>query len=322
MNKLRALPQVETVSAGRDAPTSDDPHSTEGTYKDGKKEIKIEDLGEKFGDENYIKVYHIRLLAGRNLQPEDTSKAFLINNTLARLIGFNDPHEAVGKQIDNFNGDTKMQIVGVVSDFYQESIHAPIAPLAIMTSTDRYFNGTFHIALKSQTANGGEWKTGIAGMEKAWKGIYPDDDFEYHFVDEKIARLYATEQHISTLLTCATLLSIVISCLGLFGLAIYTTNQRTKEIGVRKVLGASVVQIVTLLSTEMVWLILLAFMIVTPIGWWAMNKWMQSFAERTTISWWIFAISGVGMLVTALFTSGFQTVKAALTNPVKSLRTE
>jgi len=322
MNKLQALPQVEIASAGRDAPTSDDPHSTRGTYRDGKKEIKLENLGEKFGDENYIKVYHIKLLAGRNLQPGDISKAFLINNTLARLIGFNDPHEAVGKQIENFNGDTKMQIVGVVSDFYQESIHAPIAPLAILTSADRNFNGTFHIALKPQTAKGDEWKTAIAGMEKAWKEIYPDDDFEFHFFDEKIARLYATEQHTSTLLRGATILSILISCLGLLGLAIYTIHQRTKEIGVRKVLGASIVQVVTLLSTEMITLICLAFIIVTPIAWWAMHKWMQNFADHTGISWWIFVISGAGMLVSALLTSGFQTVKAALANPAKSLRSE
>lgn len=322
MNKLRAIPQVELVSVGRDAPTSDDSHSTEGAYKDGKKEIKIEDLSLKFGDENYIKVYHIKLLAGRNLQPGDTSKAFLINNTLARRIGFSDPHEAVGKQIDNFNGDRRMQIIGVVSDFQQESLHAPIASLAILASTDRNFNGTFHIALKPQTANGAEWKTAITNMQKAWKEIYPDDDFEYHFFDENIARLYANEQYTSTLLSWATGLSIFISCLGLLGLAIYTTNQRTKEIGVRKVLGATVSQIVTLLSTELVLLIILAFVIVTPVAWWAMNKWMQEFADRTPISWWIFAASGAGMLLAAVFTSSFQTVKAAIANPVKSLRSE
>jgi ABC-type antimicrobial peptide transport system permease subunit len=212
--------------------------------------------------------------------------------------------------------------VGVVSDFYQESIHAPVAPLAILTSTNRYFNGTFHIALKPQTANGDEWKTVIAGMEKAWKEIYPDDDFEYHFFDETIARLYATEQHTSILLTYATILSIVISCLGLLGLAIYTTNQRSKEIGIRKVLGASVYQVVLLLSTEMISLILLAFIIVTPIASWAMIRWMQGFADHTAISWWVFAISGAGMLLAALGTSGFQTVKAALTNPAESLKTE
>jgi len=128
--------------------------------------------------------------------------------------------------------------------------------------------------------------------------------------------------HTSTLLGWATGLSIVISCLGLLGLAIYTTHQRTKEIGIRKVLGASVIQVVVLLSTEMVSLILLAFVIVTPIAYWSMNQWIQSFADRTTISWWVFAMSGAGMLVLALCTSGLQTVKAALTNPAESLKSE
>jgi len=322
LNQVKAIPQVELVSMGRDAPTSDDSHSTEGNYKDGKKEIKVENLGLKFGDENYIKVYHIKLLAGRNLMPSDTSKAFLINQTLAKQLGFKDPHDAVGKVISNFNGDTNMQIVGVVADFNQESIHAAIAPLAILTSTNHYFNGTFHIALKPQTTTGNEWKTAIVLMEKAWKQVYPEDDFEYSFFDESIARLYATEQHTSTLLGWATGLSVLISCLGLLGLAIYTITQRTKEIGVRKVLGATVSQIVVLLSTEMVWLIILAFVIISPVAWWAMNKWMQGFADKTSISWWIFALSGGGMLLTALFTSGFQTIKAALANPVKSLRSE
>lgn len=322
LNQFKAIPQVDLISMGRDAPTSDDSHSTEGSYKDGKKEIRIENLGLKFGDENYIKVYHIKLLAGRNLMPGDTSKAFLINNTLAKEIGFKDPHDAVGKVISNFNGDKDMQIIGVVSDFNQESIHAAIEPLAILTSTNFYFNGTFHIALKPQTANGDEWKIAIASMAKAWKQVYPDDDFEYQFFDESIARLYDNEQKTSALLSWATGLSILISCLGLLGLAIYTTNQRTKEIGVRKVLGATVSQIVVLLSTEMAWLIVLAFVIISPVAWWAMNKWMQDFADKTTISWWIFALSGGGMLLTALFTSGFQTIKAALANPVKSLRSE
>jgi putative ABC transport system permease protein len=322
MNKLRAIPQVDMVSAGRDAPMSDDSHSTEAAFNNGKKEIKTEGLGEKFGDENYIKVYHIKLLAGRNLRPGDVNKAFLINNTYAKMIGFNDPHAAVGKQIDNFNGDIKMQIIGVVADFKQESIHAPIAPLAIMTSTDRNFNGTFHIALKPETVGGSNWNKAMTSIQASWKAVYPDDDFEYHFFDENIAKLYQTEENTSILLSWATGLSIFISCLGLLGLAIYTTNQRTKEIGVRKVLGASVTQIATLLSTEMVLLILLAFTIVSPLAWYAMNKWMQSFADRTSISWWIFALSGAGMLVTAVFTSSFQIVKAAITNPVNSLRSE
>lgn len=322
LNKFRTIPQIDLVSMGRDAPISSDLFGTEATYKNGKQEIKLENLGVRFGDENYIKVYHIKLLAGRNLMPGDTSKAFLINNTLAKQLGFSNPQDAVGKVISSYNGDTNMQIVGVVADFNAESTHAAIGPLAILTSTNFYFNGTFHIALKPQTAGGDEWKTAIASMEKDWKQVYPDDDFEYNFFDESIAQLYANEQHTSTLLSWATGLSILISCLGLLGLAIYTTNQRTKEIGVRKVLGATVSQIVMLLSTEMAWLIVLAFVIISPVAWWAMSKWMQDFADRTAISWWIFALSGGGMLLTALFTSGFQTIKAALANPVKSLRSE
>jgi putative ABC transport system permease protein len=321
LNKLQAMPQIDMVSLGNDAPASENTSSTEGTYRDGKKEIKIEDLSEKFGDENYIKLYKIKLLAGRNLQAADANKAFLANLTLVKTMGLKNPGDAIGKTINDFNGDTPMQIVGVVSDFTQESLHAPIAPLVILTG-QAGFEGTFHIALNPETANGNEWQKAIAGIQASWKDIYPGEDFSYQFLDESIAQLYTNEQHTVTLLTWATGLSVLISCLGLLGLAIYTTNQRTKEIGVRKVLGASVAQIVGLLSTEIVRLILLAFIIVTPLAWLAMNKWMQSFADRTTMSWWIFALSGAGMLVTAMFTSGFQTVKAAIANPVKSLRSE
>ncbi len=321
-NKLKAIPQVDLVSLGFDSPASDYSNSTEGSYKEGKKEIKIENLTTKYGDENYIKVYHIKLLAGRNLMPGDTSKAFLINNTLAREIGFNNPQDAVGKVITNFDGDKDMLIIGVVSDFNQESIHVAIAPLAILTSTNHNFNNTFHIALKTQTQNGNEWHAAIAGMEKAWKDVYPADDFDYHFFDENIARLYVSEQNTATLLNWATGLSVLISCLGLLGLAIYTANLRTKEIGVRKVLGASVTQIVVLLSGELLLLIILAFVIVSPIAWWVMTNWMQSFADRSPISWWIFALSGGGILLVAMLTSGYQTLSAALTNPVNSLRSE
>ncbi|QEC74459.1 ABC transporter permease [Mucilaginibacter ginsenosidivorax] len=321
LNKIIALPQVQLVSLGKDAPSSDNGNSTEATFRDGKKEIKME-LNEKYGDENYIKVYHIKLLAGRNLLPGDTSKAFLINETYAHAIGFKNPADAVGKYIDNFNGDVKMQIIGVVADFHAESLHAPIKPIAILTELNHYNNGTFHIALKPQSAGGDDWKKAIVAMETSWKEIYPEDDFEYHFFDENIARFYDAEQHTSTLLTWATGLSVFISCLGLLGLAIYNTNQRTKEIGVRKVLGATVSQIVALLSTELILLILLAFALVTPLAWYAMNKWMQSFADRTSISWWIFVLSGGGMLLTALITSSFQTIKAAMANPTRSLRSE
>ncbi|BAU54389.1 FtsX-like permease family protein [Mucilaginibacter gotjawali] len=322
LNKLRAIPEIELVSIGNAAPFSGSTTSTRVSYKDGKKEIQTE-VEMKFGDENYLKLYQIKLLAGRTLQASDTSTSFLINNTYARVLGFRDPHDAIGKQIDNINERKRMTIVGVMADFYERSIHSPIKPLAFLISKkDVNQLGGFHIALKPQTPGGDEWKTAIAAIGKAWKEIYPDDDFDYHFYDDTIAQFYSNEQHTSTLLTWASGLSIFISCLGLLGLAIYTTNQRTKEIGVRKVLGATVVQIVRMLSTELVLLILLAFAIVCPIAWYAMNKWMESFTDKTSISWWIFAASAIGMLLAAVITSSFQTVKAAIANPVKSLRSE
>lgn len=322
MNKIRAVSQIELMSIGGAPPSSGNTNSTTVTYKDGKKEVKT-DLQQKFADENYLNVYRIKLLAGRNLRPADTTGAgnIVINDTYAKVLGFRNPNDAIGKQL-NYN-DKQKTIVGVTADFYQKSLHSPIKPLAILQPGNRKWNNrTFHIALKPQTAGGTEWKTAIASFEKIWKEVYPEDDFEYSFYDEDIAKFYTAEQHTSQLLTWATGLSIFISCLGLLGLAIYTTSQRTKEIGVRKVLGASVAQIVTLLSTELIWLIVLAFVLVTPLAWYAMQKWMEDFADRTAISWWIFALSGGGMLVAALFTLSFQTVKAAIANPVRSLRSE
>ncbi len=321
LNKLRAIPQVQLVSVGGAPPSSGSTHSTLVSYMDGKKEIKT-DVELKFADENYMNLYKIKLLAGRAIQKGDTGKFVVINNTYARVLGFRSPHEAIGKTLLHFNGVKALQVVGVVADFYQKSLHSPIKPIAIYTGTSPFMTGTFHIALKPQSANGDDWKVAIADMKKSWKEIYPDDDFEYNFFDEDIAKFYEAEQHTSTLLNWATGLSIFISCLGLLGLAIYTTNQRTKEIGVRKVLGASVAQIVTLLSTELIWLIVLAFVLVTPLAWYAMHKWMENFADRTAISWWIFTSSGAAMLLAAVFTSSFQTVKAAIANPVKSLRSE
>ncbi|MDR3693667.1 FtsX-like permease family protein [Mucilaginibacter sp.] len=321
LNKFRLMPQLALVSLGQSAPSSNGGSFTAGTYIDGKKEIKTE-LELKIADENYLKVYQIKLLAGRNIQRSDMGKVIIINNTYAKILGFQNPTEAIGKQLDNPNPGNKLTIIGVVADFYERSLHSPINPLIIYSGGGQFQLSTFHVALKPETVGGNEWKTAIVNMGKAWKEVYPDDDFEYSFFDESIAKFYEEEQHTSKLLAWATGLSIFISCLGLLGLAIYTTNQRTKEIGVRKVLGASVSQIVTLLSTELVLLIMLAFVIVTPVAWWAMHKWMEGFAERTSISWWIFAASGVMMLLAAVFTSSFQTVKAAVANPVKSLRSE
>jgi predicted permease len=320
--KLRTIPGVAMVGTGTAAPSSNSTSTTGAAYLDGKKEINT-DVELKYGDENFIKLYHIKLLAGRNVQTADSSSAVVINEKYARTLGFVNPRDAVGKLLEKLNGTKNVRIVGVVADFYAHSLQSPINPLAILASNNSstYQSGTFHIALNPE-GTPGDWQKTVAAMGKVWKQFYPDDDFDYQFYDKSIAQFYDQERHTSTLLTWCTGLSILISCLGLLGLAIYTTSQRTKEIGVRKVLGASVAQIVRLLSTELVLLILLAFVIVTPLAWLAMNKWMESYADKTTISWWIFIASGAGMLLAAFVTSSFQTIKAAIVNPVKSLRSE
>jgi len=319
VNKIKSLPQVEMLSLGGGVPSSNGWSSNSVSYTDGKKEIKSE-LYHKSGDENYIKVYQIKLLAGRNIAISDTASGMLINSTYAHDLGFTNVADAIGKTI-SFGKTRKKQIVGVIGDFHQASLHAAIKPMAIWPDNPKWA-GTIHIALKPQTAGGNEWKAAFASIEKSWKELYPDDDFEYHFFDESIAKMYTKEQNVSKLLTWAMGLSIFISCLGLLGLAMFTTGARTKEIGVRKVLGATVTQIVTLLSTELVMLVLLAFIIVTPLAFWGVNKWMQNFADHTSLSWWVFVLSGAGMLLTALITLSSQTIRAAIANPVKSLRSE
>jgi putative ABC transport system permease protein len=180
----------------------------------------------------------------------------------------------------------------------------------------------FAISLQPQNADGNNWKAAIGKIEKAWKGIYPEEDFEYEFLDDTVAKYYKAEQNISSLLKWATGLAIFISCLGLLGLVMYTTNLRTKEIGVRKVLGASVTQIVSILSKDFLVLVLIAFLVAAPAAWWAMHKWLENFAYRTPVNLWLFLGAGMLTVFIALLTISFQTFKAASANPVNSLRTE
>jgi putative ABC transport system permease protein len=316
VDKIKSLPQVEMVSVGNSPPSSNNTSSSDGTYLDGKKEIKTE-VERKYVDENYIKLYHIKLIAGRNIRKGEAKGVMLINENYAHVLGFKNARDAEGIYINIQKNKT--QVIGVFHDFYQKSLHTVIKPLGIFPTN---FDIGIHIALKPQTANGHEWQNAVAGIQKIWKETYSEDDLDYHFVDESIAKFYESEQRTTKLLTWATGLSIFISCLGLLGLAMYTTNLRTKEIGVRKVLGATVTQIVALLSAELVWLVLLAFVLVTPIAWFAAQKWMQNFSYRTIISWWVFILSGACMLFTALITLSFQTIKAAIANPAKSLKSE
>jgi putative ABC transport system permease protein len=317
VNEIKIIPGVQMVSRGFLTPADEGAAFSDITYIDGKKEVK-ENVQIRWGDSNYLKLFGIKLLAGRNVAQSDTIREFVINETYARMLGFINPQNAINKRLD-FNGK-KIPIVGVMHDFHEQSLHAEIGPIVFGSFINRsYF---FHVALQPQNAEGTAWPNTIAAIKKAYSQIYPGDDFNYKFFDDTIAKFYENEQKTSELLKWATGLAIFISCLGLLGLVIYTINTRRKEIGIRKILGASVTGIVTILSKDFVKLVCIAFFIAAPVAWWATYKWLEDFAYRTAMSWWVFVAAGVFMLLVAIITLGLQTIKAATANPVKSLRTE
>jgi len=317
LNALHSIPEITMVSLSSNPPSSGGAQINEIGYKDGKKETKTEVIVRN-ADTNYIKLYGIKLLAGNNLSASDARNNVLINETGLHVLGFHDPHDAVGKTI---TWDDKPALVrGVVKDFNQRSLHEPIKPLLI--ANDPANEGLVNLLLRPQNVRGTSWQTALEKAKQAFKSAYPDNDTYYGFFDDDIAKYYKEEQNTSNLLNWATVLSVFISCLGLLGLVIFTTTQRTKEIGIRKVLGATVAQITALISKDFLGLVLIAFVIAAPLAWIGMDKWLQSFAFRTAVSWWIFAAAALLMLVIALITLSFQAVRAALSNPVKSLRTE
>ncbi len=316
LNEIKSLPEVQLTSTGFEPPAMEGMAFGNIIYADGKKEVK-ENVQLRWGDTNYLKVYEIKLLAGRNVRQGDSVNEFLINETYAKDLGFQHPENAINKQL-SFN-NKNVPIVGVMEDFHESSLHGLIGPIAFRSDNK---GSIFHIALMPQNADGTAWQSAISKMAKAYKQIYPAEDFNYSFFDETIAKFYASEQQTSRLLKWATGLAILISCMGLLALVIYTTNTRTKEIGIRKILGAPVANIVSILSKDFVALVLIAFAIATPLAWWAAYKWLESFQYRTVMNWWVFALSGFAMILIALLTLSIQTIRAAMANPVKSLRTE
>ena len=267
-------------------------------------------------DYEFIPTYGIGLAAGRNFSRQfstDDSAAFILNETAVNLLGWKDPNQAIGKQFGY--GQDRGRIVGVTKDYHFESLHQTIAPIVLFLEPARLNWASVHIAANTLPA-------GLAHIESVWKKHFPDRLYSYEFLDQRFGRLYAREQTQQTLFGIFAGIAILISCLGLFGLSMFMAEQRTKEIGVRKVLGASVFHLVTLFSKDFIKLVAIAILIASPIAWYAMDKWLQNFAYKGGIPWWVFVLGGTLAVSIALLTVSFQSVKAALMNPVKSLRSE
>jgi len=261
----------------------------------------------------FMDVFGVHLLAGRNFSPDlkaDGEESFIINETAARALGWT-PQEAVGQQVD-YNGPKT--IIGVVNDFHMLSMHLPIQPLLVRYA-DTY--GRF-ISLKIKDENTPQT---LAFIEQVFKknSVYP---FEYEFLSDTHNKLYNSELKLGEVFGFFTIVSMVIASLGLFGLAAFMTGQRTKEIGIRKVLGASMQSIVLLLSTNILLLVLVGFAIAIPLGWYSMNLWLQDFAYRINLAWWIFGLAGMLAFLIAIVSIGYQSIKSASANPVDSLKSE
>ncbi|MBK7870051.1 MAG: ABC transporter permease [Saprospiraceae bacterium] len=260
---------------------------------------------------DFVKTIGAELKAGRDFSKEFATDSvnFIINEESARLMGMTDP---VGKSLTW--GDTKGQIIGLVKDFSINSLHTAQQPVILYLQP---FINVLYVRIDGQNVS-----NTLAQMEKVVKKHSPAYPFEYRFLDEEYDQLYRSEQRVSSLSRAFAILAIFVSCLGLFGLAAFTAEQRTKEIGIRKVLGASVTSLVTLLSTDFLKLVLISTLIAFPLGWWAMNQWLERFAYRIELSWWLFVIAGVLAVVIAMLTVSSQAIRAAVANPADSLKSE
>jgi putative ABC transport system permease protein len=313
--KLKALPQVQSFSFCFKAPSSENNRGG-SVHFDNRSDWETWPARSAIGDTSYVNSFGLQIVAGRNIRGAEDVNEFLINERMLSKLGLKSPEDALGKSLIAGELDNKKGIiVGVVKDFNTKSLLEPIEPVVITTSPSLY--STVGIKL-----SGRNFQSAINDIRKGWEEAYPKEVFDYQLFDEQIANLYRKEDLQQKLILLSASIAIAISCLGLLGLVSLITLQRTKEIGVRKVLGASANSIIKLLSSDFLKLIFIALVCAFPISWWAINKWMENFAYRIEIQWWMFASAGLLAVSIAILTISFQAARAAIANPVKSLRME
>lgn len=318
-NSIRNSSFVQQFSRSGNVPTDGFNFSTGGIVKQGATQEETELNYEILTiDQQYIDTYGIKLLAGANFTPEMCGKKWnemeyvILNEQASAQLGFETPQQAVGQNIQW--GEREFEVRGVVKDYHHLSVQYAIGPIVFLPSG----NGGYY-TLKLGNKNFSEQ---LATLEVLYHKSFPGNPFEYQFLDQTFENTYNTEKQYSIIFTIASCLAIFIGCLGLFGLATYSVEQRSKEIGIRKVLGSSVHQIIRLLSKDFLTLVIVAFVLSIPISWWVLEQWLNGFVYRVEVTWWIFGIAGAVTLVIACVTVGAQAFKGAVSNPVNSLRSE
>ena len=306
------MPGIQSVTRSSQTPTQIE-NGTGGVDWIGKDPKVLPMFTQASVGYDYIKTMNVELLEGRDFSknfPTD-SVGYIINEAALKKIGYKDP---VGKPLTFWR--KKGSIIGVIKDFHFNSLHQPINPIILRYGEEEGFGAAL---IRTQP---GKTKEAIAALEKLCKQLNPQFPFSYSFSDDEYQKLYKSEQVVSKLANSFAFLAIFISCLGLLGLAMFTAEQRTKEIGIRKVLGASIPSLFRLMSKEFMLLVFIALLIASPVAWWLMNNWLQNYAYRTPIAWWIFVLAGTLAIMIALATISVQATRAAIANPIKSLRTE
>lgn len=312
---LKRIAGVEQASLGH-LPMSNDHWGNALFAKSDTGEVQT-DVQMKFVDQDNFKLYNFNVLAGRPLHLADTSTGIVLNLAAVQKLGFQSANDAIGNFV-TFK-DKQRQIVGVTNNFHTKNHHTAIQPVAMLSSAKKWELNRLSVKLNRNSVT---WPETLKQIEKAWKQYYPKAPFKYDFYDQQIKDLYSNDLKFSKIINLFTSTTILISCLGLIGLVTITTVQRTKEIGIRKVLGSTVMGIIGLLSKDYIKLIVISILIATPIAWWAMHKWLDDFAYKIDLSWWMFMIPAAATLFIAFFTMGYQSIKAARANPVHSLRDE
>lgn len=310
--EISRLAGVEQAALSNSPPSSGNVNGT-GFILEGESDEQRKDTQIKTVDADYIPLFGLKLIAGRNLNDYDTITEYVVNRQFTKVAGFDNPEDIVGKRIQIWG--RLYPVVGVIENFHTTSLKDKIEPTVLFNRLSNYRT----LSIKVNPAN---YQASIDGAKKLWEAAYPKHIFDYTFLDERIREFYEGEERMSIIISAFTAVAIVIGCIGLFGLATFMANQRTKEIGVRKVLGASVQGIVFSFSKEFIILIAIAFLLAAPVGWYFMNSWLEEFSYRISIGPIIFATALITTLVIALITVGYRSFQAATANPVDSLRSE
>jgi putative ABC transport system permease protein len=311
-DQLLGNPNVISVSFASDEASSDNNWASNFAFDH--KEDEDFPAFHKYGDADYIKTFGLQLIAGNGYSASDTMRELVVNETLLKKVGFPDPQKAIGKQL-RIGGHQWLPVVGVVKDFKTNSLREEVKPLTITSARQNYFT----IAVKLRTT---DISRTTSQIQKQWENTYPEYAYTSHFTDETIERFYRQETQLSLLYKIFAAIALLISCLGLYGLVSYMAVQKTKEVGIRKVLGAGVGSIVIMFSKEFTILISIAFIVAAPVAWYFMNRWLQNFAYRISMGVGVFVLAIISSLLIAWITVGYRALRAALANPVKSLRTE